>query len=160
MCVQLIGRPRYQAMGSTPALLLLCACGWIGSGCLLAIAVVPWIALLLLCDWPWSGPFSLFPNRSLLLRVLMGHQRVGTQKHTQTVKRPALSAGPESQNPSHKNTKINIKQMVFNCFDFLQYSPSGNHSFVSRVRALITKHINFNCDVNMLHQFIKEHLVL
>ena len=36
----------------------------------------------------------LFPNRSLLLRVLMEVQRIVT-KHTQSVKRPALPAGPE-----------------------------------------------------------------
>ena len=54
-----------------------------------------------------------FPNRSLLLRVLMVHQRVGTQKHTQTVQRSSWSAGQESQDPYPKNTSLSIKPMVF-----------------------------------------------
>ena len=44
-----------------------------------------------------SSKTNFFPNRSLLLRVLIGVQRGGTQKHTQSVKRSAPSAGPESR---------------------------------------------------------------
>ena len=80
---------------------------------------------------------NLFPNRSLLLRVLMEHQRVVT-KHTQSVKRPASSAGPEFQNPSHK-TPLFATFAVILIF-FLLFRPavlSETHTFVSTVRKTI-----------------------
>ena len=59
-----------------------------------------------------------FPNRSLLLRVLIEVQRVGTQKHTQTEKHPGWQLDPESQGPSPKNIKNNIKPMI--CYMILK----------------------------------------
>ena len=77
----------------------------------------------------------LFPNRSLLLRVLMEAQRVSTQKHTQTVKRPARS-GPgqparnregcpdpntvKSNNPKSKHSEIKQARFASN------FPPQGH----------------------------------
>ena len=41
--------------------------------------------------------FAFFPNRSLLLRVLMAVKEGSPRKHTQSVQRPLWSAGPGSQ---------------------------------------------------------------
>ena len=80
---------------------------------------------------------------------------VGDRPVASVVARPGIAN-------AQKNTTLSVRPFVF-FYDFefvLQYSPNGNHIFVSRMRALITEHINFKCDINNLHQFIKKHKVL
>ena len=105
--------------------------------------------------------YIYFPNRSLLLRVLMGHQRAVTETHTKR-EATSIASRPRIAKPIPTKHHFVYKTNGFlNDFElFLQYGPSGNHIFVSRVRALITKHINFQCNINILHQFIKKHQVL
>ena len=53
-----------------------------------------------------------FPNRSLLLRVLMGNQRGSPRKHTQSVQRPERWPGPGSQEPFEKSSGFTIKVKI------------------------------------------------
>ena len=61
-------------------------------------------SLVHLCGFNGRTLF-LFPNRSLLLRVFMGHQRGDTETHTKR-EVAGWSPGPESQWPPQKTSRL------------------------------------------------------
>ena len=83
--------------------------------------------------WLFVCFVCLFPNRSLLLRVLIWHQRVITETHTKreaasTDSRPGIAvAVPKKHNFVCKTNAF------LNAFELsLQYGPTQNHFFVSQ----------------------------
>ena len=59
---------------------------------------------------------NLFPNRGFLLRVLSSIKEGSTQKHTQSVKRPARTPGPESQGHFENHSGFTIKVKIYLLF--------------------------------------------
>ena len=53
--------------------------------------------------------FCFFPNRSLLLRVLMAVKEGSPRKHTQSVQRPSWQLGPRPRGPFENSSGFTIK---------------------------------------------------
>ena len=101
---------------------------WVAVFCnpaFLCFSVFFYVFLVFLC---------FFPNRSLLLRVLIEVQRGGAQKHTQAVKRSERPAGPESrelfQNSSRILAKVKILSFMFVFGKFFSGKTNGFFHFL------------------------------